>query len=239
MTASDIIDATFYLGIIITSSDLKRIVEELKSTDAGKIAIFTPTVFRGLSSRDTKAKLTESLCMITKNSLLLGQHFIERFFMTAVCGLSFINNSRYTPVRHDGESLEIRKLSFIFSIIVDTLQFIIRLSILIEWINRQVISPDSLEIFTSCSLLHIIFQNSLSLREAFWFSRRGRVIEVEVQLDIYRSRFFTVKCGSSTFDGFVYLQDLAAIAGDEELLNNVMTALSIFETRKEEMQRRD
>ena len=102
ITATDIIDLTFYLGIEIPPSHLVKILAEL-NTNALSPPVFTKACFRGFSPWEVKAKMHLHATLVTRGSLLLGQHILERFIMTVIFGIGFSNNHRYTPLRHEAE----------------------------------------------------------------------------------------------------------------------------------------
>ena len=147
-------------------------------------------------------------------------------------------------------SPEIRKLTLIAVSIFDGFHLLLRLPVLLElFANDMMLASETIEIYVACETMLGIFQSSVCLREAFWFSRRGRVFETEVHLLVHRSHHYVIKvCGDGEFHtatpeleppaettetgllttSHVFLKTLAMVAEDGEFLHQILDKVSVF-----------
>ncbi|GMH97623.1 hypothetical protein TrVE_jg9434 [Triparma verrucosa] len=217
----------------MSQKELLAVMEEINNAEPDETHLPNTRRLVALSATSTRAFILANKLMITKNSLPLPLHFIERVCMS-VLGILSLTNARHTPIRNEAENKSIRKVTGRVCSMLDVCALFIRVPPLMQLVLNGTLSPEASQMFVSFSLIQQIAIWLVMLREATHYSRRGRWLDTEVLMNVRRSNFWNIRLHSSTskMSAMEYLRQIAKISEADDFLNIFLVKPTLFEEVK-------
>ena len=235
LTAHDIIDSAFYLGMKLTPPDVAAVLAELVPSppflfneDGSQLPAATIAVF-SLSPEELLTRRLLNMRLVTKNSLSLVEHVVGRAVLSLLQMSSLPLTKRFTPLRHEFEPRDIQnltlKLCFVYDFLIWSLVRLPAIALLSLYGTKSVI----LTVVSTVSATVFCQQLSGNFREAIYFCRRMRELECTVDLLVHRLRFVSLQTSEGEeMSAHAFCDRLASRVGDQELKTSFLGRSNLF-----------